>query len=184
MINDKLIRPDSIVVVGASNNISKPGGKIVKNLLDHHFAGDLFCINPHESKILGVPSFADVTELPEIDLAILAIPAKACLKAVTDLAEHNNTKAFIIISAGFGETNEAGKILEQEIVKVVEKHDACLIGPNCIGVMTPWHASVFTTPIPELTIQGCDFISGSGATAVFIMESGIPKGLRFASVFS
>jgi len=50
--------------------------------------------------------------------------------------------------------------------------------------MTPHHASVFTTPIPELTPDGCDFISGSGATAVFIMESGIPKGLRFANVFS
>ncbi|KJF43702.1 acetate--CoA ligase family protein [Draconibacterium sediminis] len=184
MINEKLLRPNSIVVVGASNNIAKPGGKIIKNLLDNHFAGDLFAINPNESKIQGIPAFPDVAELPEVDLAILAIPAKYCLQTITDLAEQNNTKAFIIISAGFGETNEAGKELEQQIVKVVEEHDACLIGPNCIGVMTPWHASVFTTPIPELTSEGCDFISGSGATAVFIMESGIPKGLRFASVFS
>ncbi|WP_319590434.1 acetate--CoA ligase family protein [uncultured Draconibacterium sp.] len=184
MINEKLLKPNSIVVVGASNNIAKPGGKIIKNLLDHHFSGDLFAINPNESKIQGIPSFPDVAELPEIDLAILAIPAKYCLQTITDLAEQNNTKAFIIISAGFGETNDAGKELEQQIVKVVDEHDACLIGPNCIGVMTPWHASVFTTPIPELTSEGCDFISGSGATAVFIMESGIPKGLRFASVFS
>ncbi|WP_163323455.1 acetate--CoA ligase family protein [Draconibacterium mangrovi] len=184
MINEKLLRPNSIVVVGASNNIAKPGGKIIKNLLDNHFAGDLFAINPNESKIQGIPAFPDVADLPEVDLAILAIPAKYCLQTITDLAEQNNTKAFIIISAGFGETSEAGKELEQQIVKVVEEHDACLIGPNCIGVMTPWHASVFTTPIPELTSEGCDFISGSGATAVFIMESGIPKGLRFASVFS
>ncbi|WP_372650686.1 acetate--CoA ligase family protein [Draconibacterium sp.] len=184
MINEKLLRPNSIVVVGASNNIAKPGGKIIKNLLDNHFAGDLFAINPNESKIQGIPAFPDVAELPEVDLAILAIPAKYCLQTITDLAEQNNTKAFIIISAGFGETSDAGKELEQQIVKVVEEHDACLIGPNCIGVMTPWHASVFTTPIPELTSEGCDFISGSGATAVFIMESGIPKGLRFASVFS
>ncbi|MDX8339874.1 acetate--CoA ligase family protein [Draconibacterium sp. IB214405] len=184
MINEKLLKPNSIVVVGASNNISKPGGKIIKNLLDHNFPGDLFAINPNESKIQGIPAFPDVAELPEIDLAILAIPAKYCLQTITDLAEHNNTKAFIIISAGFGETSEPGKELERQIVKVVEEHDACLIGPNCIGVMTPWHASVFTTPIPELTSEGCDFISGSGATAVFIMESGIPKGLRFANVFS
>nr|WP_321357036.1 acetate--CoA ligase family protein [uncultured Draconibacterium sp.] len=184
MINEKLLKPNSIVVVGASNNIAKPGGKIIKNLLDHHFAGDLFAINPNESKIQGIPAFPDVAELPEIDLAILAIPAKYCLQTITDLAEQNNTKAFIIISAGFGETSDVGKELEQQIVRAVEEHDACLIGPNCIGVMTPWHASVFTTPIPELTSEGCDFISGSGATAVFIMESGIPKGLRFASVFS
>ncbi len=184
MINDKLLQPESIVIVGASNNINKPGGKIVKNLLDNHFKGDLFAINPYESKIQSVPCFHDVAELPDVDLAILAIPAKHCLKVVAELAENNNTKAFIIISAGFGETDDAGKEMEQKIVDVIEKHDACLIGPNCIGVMTPYHASVFTTPIPELTPDGCDFISGSGATAVFIMESGIPKGVRFANVFS
>jgi acetyltransferase len=184
MINDKLLHPKSIVIVGASNNTSKPGGKIVKNLLDHNFKGDLFAINPNESQIQGIPSFESVAELPDVDLAILAIPAKFCLEMVTQLAEENSTKAFIIISAGFGETSEEGKKLEQKIVEVVEKNDACLIGPNCIGVMTPSHASVFTTPIPELTTEGCDFISGSGATAVFIMESGIPKGLRFANVFS
>ncbi len=184
MINEKLLQPESIVIVGASNNIFKPGGKIVKNLLDNHFKGHLFAINPNESQVQGIPCFPDVGELPDVDLAILAIPAKYCLKVITELAENNGTKAFIIISAGFGETDEAGKELERKIVKVIDEHDACLIGPNCIGVMTPHHASVFTTPIPELTTEGCDFISGSGATAVFIMESGIPKGLRFASVFS
>ena len=184
MINDKLLHPESIVIVGASNNTSKPGGKIVKNLLDNGFKGDLFAINPNESQIQGIPSFENVGDLPDVDLAILAIPARFCLEVLTELAENNNTKAFIIISAGFGETNEAGKELEDKLVEIVEQNDACLIGPNCIGVMTPNHASVFTTPVPELTPEGCDFISGSGATAVFIMESGIPKGLRFANVFS
>ena len=184
MINEKLLHPKSIVVVGASNNISKPGGKIVKNLIDNNFHGQLFAVNPNETLIQGIPSFSSIEELPAVDLAILAIPAQFCLKAVQNLAEQNDTKAFIIISAGFGELNSAGKEMESEIVKVVNKHNACLIGPNCIGVMTPEHTSVFTTPIPKLMPDGCDFISGSGATAVFIIESGIPKGLRFANVFS
>ena len=184
MINEKLLHPESIAIVGASNNISKPGGKIIKNLIDHHFKGDIYAVNPGETKIQGVPCFATVEELPSVDLAVLAIPAKFCLDTVKKFTELNDTKAFIIISAGFGEMNEAGKLLEQEIASVVSKNNGCLIGPNCIGVMTPEHASVFTTPIPKLTSDGCDFISGSGATAVFIMESGIPKGLRFANVFS
>ena len=184
MINEQLLNPKSIVVVGASNNIHKPGGKIVKNLIDHSFKGNLYAINPNEDRVQGIPSFPSVEELPSVDLAILAIPAKLCLPVVKLLAEQNDTKAFIIISAGFSETDEQGKQLETELVIVVNKHKACLIGPNCIGVMTPYHASVFTTPVPELTAEGCDFISGSGATAVFIMESGIPKGLRFANVFS
>ncbi len=184
MLNEKLLHPKSIAIVGASNNISKPGGKIVKNLLDNQFNGNLYAVNPNESVIQGIPSFSSVEELPEVDLAVLAIPSQFCLPAIKILTEQNDTKAFIIISAGFGELNESGKLLEKEIIEVVNKHKACLIGPNCIGVMTPEHASVFTTPIPKLTTDGCDFISGSGATAVFIIESGIPKGLRFSSIFS
>ncbi len=184
MINEKLFKPERIAVIGASNNIMKPGGKIVKNLTEHAFKGELFVVNPKEKEVQGIPAFSDVADLPNVDLAILAIPAQFCLSAVDVLASQKNTKAFIIISAGFGETSGEGKKLEQQIADVVNRHNACLIGPNCIGVMTPHHASVFTTPIPPLTPHGCDFISGSGATAVFIMESGIPKGLRFANVFS
>jgi acetate---CoA ligase (ADP-forming) len=184
MVNDKLLHPQSIAIIGASNNISKPGGKIVKNLIENQFAGQLYAVNPNESVVQGIPSFSSVNELPSVDLAILAVAAQHCLPAIKFLAEENDTKAFIIISAGFGEMGETGKQLEKEIVEIVNQHNACLIGPNCIGVMTPQHTSVFTTPIPKLTPDGCDFISGSGATAVFIIESGIPKGLRFANVFS
>ena len=184
MVNDKLLHPQSIAIIGASNNTSKPGGKIVKNLIENQFAGQIYAVNPNESVVQGIPSFSSVNELPSVDLAILAVAAQYCLPAIKILAEENDTKAFIIISAGFGEMGETGKKHEKEIVEIVNQHNACLIGPNCIGVMTPQHTSVFTTPIPKLTPEGCDFISGSGATAVFIIESGIPKGLRFANVFS
>lgn len=184
MINEKLFKPESIAIIGASNNILKPGGKIVKNLLEHHFQGKLYPVNPHEVEIQGIPAFSKAENLPEVDLAILAIPAHLCLHATEVLATQKNVKAIIIISAGFGETSEDGKHLEDKIVDVANQNNVCLIGPNCIGVMTPYHTSVFTTPIPALTSQGCDFISGSGATAVFIIESGIPKGLRFSNVIS
>ena len=157
---------------------------MVKNLLEHKFKGILHAVNPRGGEIQGIKAVKKVEDLPLVDLAILAIPAQFCLHAVEILASQKNTKAFIIVSAGFGESGDKGKELEQKIAKVVNRHQACLIGPNSIGVMTPSHASVFTTPIPPLTPYGCDFISGSGATAVFIIESGIPKGLRFANVFS
>ena len=128
-------------------------------------------------------AYHSVEEIPEADLAILAIPAAYCLEAVEVLAAKKGVRAFIIVSGGFGETGEEGKKMEREIVEVVNRYDACLIGPNCIGVMTPYHASVFTTPVPGLTSQGCDFISGSGATAVFIIESGILKVLNCKCIF-
>ena len=184
MINDALIHPRSIVVVGASNDVHKPGGKILKNLLDHAFKGDLYVVNPKQDEVQGLKSFRDLKDLPQADLAVLAVPAAHCPGAVELLAMQKGTRAFIIISAGFSEENEEGARLEKRIVEIVDSVDGCLIGPNCTGVLTPHHASMFTLPIPELTDQGCDFISGSGATAVFIMESAIQKGIRFSNVFS
>jgi len=184
MITKELIAPRSIVVVGASNNIMKPGGKLLKNLLDNNFKGDLFVVNPGSEEVQGVKSYATVSDLPAVEMAVLAIPAAACVAAVEILATKKGTKGFIIISAGFSEESEEGRVLEHKIVKIIEENNACLIGPNCIGVITYAHTSVFTTPIPKLEQMSCDLISSSGATAVFIMESGIPKGLHFASVFS
>ena len=184
MITRELIDPKSIVVVGASNNIAKPGGKLLKNLLDNHYNGDLFVVNPSAETVQNVRSFSSVADLPPVEMAVLAIPASACVDAVDILANQKGTKGFIIISAGFSEESEEGRILEQKIVRIVEENNASLIGPNCIGVITYAHTSVFTTPIPKLEQMSCDLITSSGATAVFIMESGIPKGLHFASVFS
>ena len=185
MINEQLLNPQSIAVIGASNNISKPGGKMLKNLIDNNFKGNLYAVNPKKQQVQGIPSFHSVEELPSVLIWLfLQFRQNSVLQTVKILTEQNDTKAFIIISAGFGEMNEEGKQLEKEIAEIITQINGCLIGPNCIGVMTPNHTSVFTTPIPKFTPDGCDFISGSGATAVFIIESGIPKGLRFANVFS
>ena len=185
MITQELINPKTIVVIGGSNTVQKPGGKVLKNLIDNGFdTKNLFTVNPKEDNIQGIKTFKSVEDLPQIDLAIIAIAAKYTVDTVRILAEQKNTKAFIILSAGYSEESEEGGKLEQEIVEIINQHNGSLIGPNCIGVMNYNYAGVFTTPIPKLDPEGVDFISGSGATAVFIMEAGIPKGLKFASVYS
>ncbi|GET29706.1 acetate--CoA ligase family protein [Prolixibacter sp. SD074] len=184
MLNKQLLSPKSIAVIGASNDVSKPGGKILLNLQEHKYKGKLYAVNPRDPEIQGIKTFSTVDELPMIDLAILAIPAKLCPKTVEILAYTKKTKAFIIISAGFSEESEQGAEWERQMVETVKSVGGVLIGPNCIGVLTPEYAGVFTSPIPKFDPRGCDFVSGSGATAVFIMESGIPKGLHFANVFS
>jgi len=184
MINKQLLSPESIVVVGASNNIEKPGGKILKNLIDNKFSGNLYAVNPKDSDVQGVKTYSDIYSLPDVNLAIIAIHAIHCPDTVEILAKEKHTKAFIIISAGFSEESTEGKLLEERMVKTVNETGGCLIGPNCIGVLTQSYAGVFTSPIPKFDPMGCDFVSGSGATAVFIIESGIPKGLHFASIFS
>ncbi len=184
MLTEQLLRPRSIVVVGGSKDRRKPGGRVLENLLQGPFGGDLYVVNPKADQVQGIKSFRDVKDLPPVDLAILAIAAKYTLPAVEVLAREKGTKGFIILSAGFGEESAEGAALEREIVRVIEEHGGALIGPNCIGVITPDYSGVFTTPIPKLHPQGATLISGSGATAVFIMEAGMPNGLSFASVFS
>ncbi len=184
MITKELIEPKSIVVIGGSADIHKPGGKVLKNLIDGNFQGDLYVTNLKEDVVQGIKSYKNPNELPHVDLAIIAIAAPYILETVKLLAFQKSTKAFIILSAGFSEFNEEGKKLESEVVKIIDCVNGNLIGPNCTGVLLPAYHGIFTLPIPKLDPKGCDFISGSGATACFILESAIPKGLTFASVFS
>ena len=184
MINRQLLHPESIVVIGGSNNTHKPGGAVVRNLLNGHYEGTLRIVNPKEDEIQGVKVFHDVKELPPTDLAILVVAAKYCPDYVEYLAAEKEVRAFIIISAGFSEETPEGAAKEQRILDICEQYGCALIGPNCIGLLTRWHHSVFTKPIPHLHQKGVDFISGSGATAVFILESAVTKGLPFNSVWS
>ena len=120
MINKQLLNPSSIVVVGGSDDIQKPGGKVLKNLIDGHFKGSLYVVNPKMDEVQGIKSYRDVKDLPEVDCAILAIAAKFCPSTVEMLAKQKNTRAFIILSAGFSEENAEGKALEKQIVETID----------------------------------------------------------------
>ena len=184
MINRQLLQPESIVVIGGSNNVHKPGGSIVRNLISGGYNGTLRIVNPKEAEVQGIKAFHDARELPPTELAILVVAARFCPDYVEMLARDKQVRAFIIISAGFGEETAEGAALEQRILDTCEQYGAALIGPNCIGLLNRHHHSVFTLPIPKLHPSGADFISGSGATAVFILESAVAKGLQFNSVWS
>ena len=184
MITEQLINPRSIVVVGGSNNIHKPGGRLTRNLLDGKYAGELRVVNRHETDVQGVRSYPSVSDIPPTELAIIAIPSKACPEAVEILARDKGVRAFIVISAGFGEETPEGGALERQMLDTCARYGASLVGPNCIGVMNTRYHGVFTQPVPEFHAEGVDFISSSGGTALFIIESALTKGLRFASVWS
>lgn len=184
MINQSLINPQSIIIVGGSNDIHKPGGRLVRNLLDGNYPHPIYVVNRKESEVQGVKAYPDVSEVPEAELAILAIPATACPDAMRTLANKKQVKAFIVITAGFGEESEEGAQLEKEMLQIANDAGAALIGPNCIGLMNTNYHGVFSLPIPEFHTDGVDFISSSGATAVFILDAAYTKGIRFSSVWS
>lgn len=185
MITEQLFNPRSITVVGASEDPSKPGGAILSNLKNNDFKGELMAVNPKaEGLVQGVPAYRSVEDLPHTDLAILAIPAKLCTQTVDVLCRQKGCKAVIIISAGFSEDSEQGAKMERQIVDICNESGATLIGPNCIGVLTSNFAGAFTKPIPQLVPGTIDFVSGSGATMVFILEVAMQLGLQFSSLIS
>ena len=183
MINQQLINPRSIVVVGGSNNTLKPGGSSLWNLIHGSFSGYLYIVNAKEDIVQGIQCYHDVSEIPNCDLAIISIPASSSL-AVIDVLLTKGVKAFIVYSAGFGEATPEGAELEQLMLKKINDANACLLGPNCSGMFNVYHQSLFTQPIPRIDPKGADMVSSSGGTASFIVESSIHIGLRFNSVWA
>ena len=184
MINPKLINPKSIVICGASSDIHKPGGKALKNLLESAFKGEIYAVNPKEDEVQGIKCYKQVEDLPQVDCAILCIAAKFCAHTVDVLTQQKGTQGFIIVSAGFSEENAEGAAIEKHIVDSINAVGGSLIGPNCTGFLNTNYSGCFDTPIPKLDPKGVDFITGSGATAVFIKEYGMSNGLKFNSVWA
>ncbi|MFD1314894.1 acetate--CoA ligase family protein [Namhaeicola litoreus] len=184
MIHHKILNPKSIVVIGGSENLENPGGRVLYNLLEHQYKGKLYVVNPKGGEIQGQKTFLRAEELPQVDLAIIAIPAAQVPEVMQILTEDKNTKGFIIFSAGFAEKDQKGAELEQEIKELVEKAGATLLGPNNIGLINRKYAGVFTQPVPKFDPDGVEFLSASGATAVFVMETALAMGLTFSNVYT
>lgn len=184
MSYNQLINPKSIVIVGASDNILKPGGSVLHNIINGTFEKELYIVNSKGGIIQGIKAYTKVEDIPQADLAIISIPASQCIETVDYLANKKGVKAFIVFSAGFSEESEEGAIREKQLVEIVNKAGAIMIGPNCSGFFNTNHQSIFTRPIPSLDTNGVDIISSSGGTITYIIESAMRIGLRFNSAWS
>lgn len=179
-----LFDPRHIVVVGASNDALKPGGRAIKNIVDHGYQGKLWAVNPKTPDILGQPTFTSIGDLPEApDLAIVAIPSKFAVATIEALAG-KGAGAAIVLTSGFGEKDEAGKKAEEEMLRIANAAEMTLVGPNCSGFLTKSYKGKFAGIIPTRAGGVVDIISGSGATVDYVMEQGHNRGLSFGNVIN
>ncbi len=133
----RLFNPDSIAVIGASNTPGSVGLSLMKNLVGSGYNGTIYPINPKRKNVMGIHCYKNIGEVPErVDLAIIAIPARAVPGVVRDCIA-KGTKSFVVLSAGFGEIGEDGKKIERELKGVIDKNNATLLGPNCLGFIRP-----------------------------------------------
>ncbi len=184
MINSSLTDPKNIAVIGASCDPEKPGGRLVINLAGSGFKGNIYPVNPKEKEINGLRVYQSIQDLPQTDLAILAIPANLCVEVVKFLSREKSTRAFIIISAGFAEMGSEGRQLENRLKILAEQYHLSIIGPNCIGLLNENYKAIFVSPLPPIVRGGVDFVSASGALSVFLFEMAAKYGLKFGSVYS
>jgi acyl-CoA synthetase (NDP forming) len=130
---DRLLRPKSVAVIGASDRHGALGATLLSNLVKYEFHGDIYPVNPKRDELLGLKVYHSVDELPEgIDCAVLAIPRDFVLGTVKSLGE-KGCGAVVIYSAGFSEAGEQGMKDQQELARIANAHDMIVEGPNCLG---------------------------------------------------
>lgn len=189
----KLFEPKSIAIVGASRNPESVGQGIIHNLLKggafqseycRRYQGHIYPINPHAETILGLECFPSIKAIPgEVDLAIICVPAKIVPSVVKESIA-KKVKAIIIISAGFSETGNQGKKLEEDIRRMAQRAKIPILGPNCLGLIRPsnsMNASFAPSMPPEGSIA---FISQSGAIADSVIDWAIEKRYGFSTIVS
>jgi acetyl coenzyme A synthetase (ADP forming)-like protein len=161
-----IFSPKSIAVIGASRSPMKIGYEILQNILVQGYTGKVYPINPETPTIMGLKTQPSVLAVKDdIDLAIIAVPAEFVPKVITECAK-KKVKGVIVISSGFSETGEKGKLLEEEVLQIARKGGIRLIGPNTLGYKDPIDnldaAFVFGMPRPgEIAL-----ISQSGALCI------------------
>lgn len=179
-----LFNPQSIAVIGASDKEGKVGTVIAKNILSLGYKGKVFLVNPTSAEIFGQKAYPSVSEIPEneVDMAIIAIPAKLVNDAVRQAA--SKIKNFVIVSAGFSEIGKEGREREAELKKIADEFDLNILGPNCLGFIIPkikLNAS-FAKGLPK---KGkVSFVSQSGALIAAIMDLAQTEDLRFSNIIS
>jgi acyl-CoA synthetase (NDP forming) len=133
---DAILNPRSIAVIGASAAPEKAGGRRWKTLVEGGFEGPLYPVHPNAADILGRKAYKSVRDLPgPIDLAVIIVPPTDVPKTVADCLAQG-ARGLVVITAGFGEINEAGHVIEADLVRMAHKAGARLIGPNCAGVFS------------------------------------------------
>ena len=179
----KLFNPASVAIVGASEEDGKVGNAIAKNLLQLGYAGEVFLVNPKHKKIFGQKCYASLAAIEKtVDLAILAIPAKFVNDEIAKNAER--IKNYVVISAGFSETDAVGKEREKALADLAKNNQLNILGPNCLGFIVPalkLNAS-FAGGLPEA--GNVSFVSQSGALAVALMDIAEKEKIGFSNIIS
>ncbi len=182
----RLLAPSSIAVVGAGRDPGTVGHEVLRCLLGHHYAGELYAVNPYADNVAGVPVHARVLDIDgPVDVAIVAVPTDV-VPAVVDDCAAKGVAGLVVLTAGFGETGRAGLEAEQRLVTTARRHAMRVIGPNAMGFVNTApavHAKALFSPVP-VRAGRVALASQSGTIAAVILNEIHAGGLGVSTFVS
>lgn len=181
---DKLFNPKVVAIIGASAREGTVGHSLMKNIIGSGFDGIVYPINPKRTNVLGVKAYANIHDVPDkVDLAIIATPAKT-VPAIVEACGYSGVSSIVLISAGFTEIGEEGKMLTKHICATLRKYGMRLIGPNCLGFIKP-SIHLNATFANKMALPGkIAFISQSGALCTAILDWSVKQNVGFSNFVS
>jgi len=181
-----LFEPRSVAIIGASDDPTKYGNRVMQSIIDAGYEWPIYPVNPNVPTVLGQKAFPTMLDLPDpVELAFVVIPAKFVLGAVKDCIEAR-VKGIVIITAGFGEVGEQGLEAEAEIARLCFEADIPTVGPNCMGVVCFSQHMIGTMTMDSLEGEPGDtaFISQSGTYGISTLNQGLTAGVGFSKFVS
>lgn len=181
---DAIFTPKNVAVIGATETQGTVGRTVLWNLISSPFGGAVFPVNPKRSSILGIKAYPNIASVPEpVDLVVISTPAPSIPAIIRECADQG-VRGAVIISAGFKEIGPSGVELERQILEYARKNDMRIIGPNCLGVMSPITGlnATFASTIAKPGNVG--FISQSGALCTAVLDWSLKQNVGFSSFVS
>lgn len=181
---DVFFRPESVAVIGATETPGSVGRTLLWNLMTSPFGGTVYPINPRRASVLGIKAYPNIKAVPEkVDLAVVVTPAPTIPGIIRECGEAG-VRAAIVISAGFKEVGPQGAELERQVVEEARKARMRIIGPNCLGVMSPV-TGLNATFARSMALPGnVGFISQSGALCTAVLDWSLREQVGFSAFIS
>ena len=183
---DRFFNPRSVAVIGASRRQETIGQALVRNLITGDFTGRVYAVNPTSHAVSGLPTYKSVVDIPDdVDVAIVAVPAEHVQDVVLDCAA-KGVHGLIVVSSGFAETGEEGRVRQRKLVGLSRSYGLRLIGPNCLGIInTDAKVSLNASLSPLMPPRGrAGFFCQSGALGTAILEKVYNRGLGLSTFVS
>ncbi len=176
---DRILKAESIAIIGASKDETKQGHQVLAALLDENFEGPVYPVNPGEKTVLGLKCYGSVLDIPgKIDLALIATPAETVKTILEELGEKGVAGA-VVLAGGFGELGEEGKEFEDEIVNLAREKGLRIIGPNTPGIINV-DRGINLAGIKEVPRGSIALLTQSGNIALnLIIEAGLKSQTGF-----